>query len=207
MHHKCSHVIKLGDLNLHLEQEAYDNLFMVQGLENHVLFPTHEWGGLLGPVLSDLPETSILCQQRGLVGSIDHYAVLAQVKLNMAREDAVPRTIWLWEMADWSSMRHAIDHMDWEALLVGDAEAKACAISSKLLDLLQQHIPSRKYLTRHGDTAWFDYRCRVAAEAKHAAWMRYKRRPTHQNKASTSGGVQADGRYLQMGEESPERGL
>ena len=169
LRHQCSQVMVVGDLNFHLEQEAFDNLLAVQGLANHVTFPTHERGGMLDPVLSDLPETSIQCKQLGPVGSSDHYTVLAQVELNTAREVAVSRTIWLWERADWPSMRQALVNTDWETLLEGNAEARVSAITTKLLALQHQHVPSRVYLTRPGDPAWFGFRCRVAAEAKHAA--------------------------------------
>ena len=80
-------------------------------------------------------------------------------------------------------MRRALQNNDWEALLVGDAEAKTHAPTTKLLALQQQYVPSRTYLTRPGDPAWFGYRCRIAAEAKHAAWLRYKRHPSHHNMA------------------------
>lgn len=52
-------------------------------------FPTHEWGELLVPVITDLPEASICCQQLAPVGSSDHYAILSQVELLAAREDAM----------------------------------------------------------------------------------------------------------------------
>ena len=41
LRHKCSHVMVVGDLNFHLEQEAFNNLLTVQCLVNHVTFPTH----------------------------------------------------------------------------------------------------------------------------------------------------------------------
>ena len=181
--HQCSHVVVAGDLNCHLEQGAYDDLMEVQGLTNHVTFPTHVRGGMLDPVLSDLPDTSVCCQQLGPVGSSDHYAVLVRVELNMTREDAVPRTIWLWGRADWPSMRYALEETNWEEILVVDAEELAQAFTTKLLALQQRHVPSRVYLSRPGDPAWFGFRCKAAAEAKHAAWLRYKRHPTRHNKA------------------------
>ena len=95
--HKCRHAMIVGDLNPHLEKEAFENLLLVHGLQNHVTFPTHERGGLLDPVLTDLPDTTIACQQLGTVGSSDHHAVLTQVTLTLAREKAVPRTVWLWQ--------------------------------------------------------------------------------------------------------------
>ncbi|XP_045130533.1 uncharacterized protein LOC123515742 [Portunus trituberculatus] len=183
LRHQCSHVMVVGDLNCHLEQNAYDDLLEVQGLTNHVTFPTHVRGGMLDPVLSDLPETSVRCQQLGPVGSSDHYAVLARVELNATREDAVPRTIWLWGRADWPTMRRALEEINWGETLVGDAEEQARALTTKLLILQQQYVPSRVYLSRPDDPAWFGFRCKAAAEAKHAAWLRYKRHPTQRNKA------------------------
>ena len=79
LRHKYSHVMVVGDLNFHLEQEVFNSLLTVQSLINHVTFPTHERGGSLYPVLSDLPETSIVCQLLGPVSTSDHYAVLAQI--------------------------------------------------------------------------------------------------------------------------------
>ncbi len=69
-------------------------------------------------------------------------------------------------------------HTDWEVLLVEDAEAKAHALT-----LQQLHVPNRVYLTRSSDPAWFGYHCRAAAEAKYAAWLKYKRHPSSRNKA------------------------
>ena len=182
LRHKCSHVMIVGDLNPHMEQDAFNNLLTVQGLVNHVTFPTHERGGLLDPVLTDLTEASIRCQQLGSVGSSDHFAVLSQIEIQIAREDAIPRTIWLWKKANWLSMRQDMESTDWEALLVGDADSKARALTTRLLTLQQKHVPSRVYLSKPGDPAWFGYRCRAAAEAKHAAWVRYKRCPSLRNK-------------------------
>ncbi|MPC42443.1 hypothetical protein E2C01_036064 [Portunus trituberculatus] len=96
LRHQCSHVMVVRDFNCYLEQSVYDDLLEVQDLTNHVTFPTHVRGRMLDPVLSD----SVRCQQLGPVGSSDHYAVLARVKLNAMREDAAPRTIWLWGRAD-----------------------------------------------------------------------------------------------------------
>lgn len=132
-HHKCSHVMIVGDLNFHMEQDAYNNLLETQGLTNHITLPTHEQGGLLDLVKTDLPNTSIHCQQLGPVGSSDHFAVLSQVELLTAREAAIPRTIWLWDKANWSSMKQDMENTDWEALLVGDTDTKACVLTTRLL--------------------------------------------------------------------------
>ena len=83
----------VGDLNPHMEQDAYNNLLAVQGLTNHVTFPTHKRRGMLDPVITDLPEATIRCQQLAPVGSSDQYATLSHVELLVAREDAITRII------------------------------------------------------------------------------------------------------------------
>ena len=111
-------------------------------------FPRRGRTGPLYPVLSDLPETSIVCQPLSSVGRSEPYAILAQAELNMATKDAAQRIIWLWDRADWSFMRRALHHIDWEALLVGDAENKTRGFTTKLLALQQQYVLSRTYLNR-----------------------------------------------------------
>ncbi|XP_045122826.1 uncharacterized protein LOC123511207 [Portunus trituberculatus] len=162
---------------------AYNNLVTVSGLTNHVTFQTHERGGLLNPVLSDLPEERILCQQRDKVGSSDHHVVLTKIQLHVAREKAAPRTIWLWEQASWHDMRGALSATDWQTVLTGDAEEMAHALTSILATLQDRHVPHRTYLAKATNPQWFGFRCQIAAEAKYAAWRRYKQRPSLHNLA------------------------
>ena len=64
---------------------AFNSFMAVQRLENHLSFPTHERGGSLDPVLTHIPHSNILCQQLGMVGTLDHHAVLTGIKLDIAR--------------------------------------------------------------------------------------------------------------------------
>ena len=182
-HHGCKNVLIVGDLNFHLEQQAYNNLVTVHSLTNHVTFQTHERGGLLDPVLSDLPEERISCQQLDKVGSSDHHAVLTKILLHVAREKVAPRTVWVWEQANWRAMRRILAATDWQATLTGDAEEKARAVTSLLLTLQSRHVPHRTYLAKATNPSWFGFRCREAAEAKYGAWRRYKQRPSLHNLA------------------------
>ena len=47
------------------------------------------------------------------------------------------------------------------------------ALTSRLLALQRSHIPQRECITRPTDQSWFGCRCRVAAEVKYSAWLRY----------------------------------
>ena len=195
--HRCRHVMVMGDLNHHLEQDAYENLLTVHGLTDHITFPTHERDGTLDPVISDLQEDTLRCYQLGLVGSSDHHAVLTQVDLGVARDEATSRTVWLWDKSDWESLRRDLRHTAWETLLQGGMDNMSRAQTSRLLALQRSHIPHREYTTRPTDQSWFGYRCCVAAEAKYSARFRYKRNPAQQESALD--GMQEDGVNKQMG--------
>lgn len=59
-----------------------------------------------------LSEININCQQLGKVVISDHFAIQTHKQLNAAREQLLMKD------ADWQSMRRALDHTDWEPLLV-----------------------------------------------------------------------------------------
>ena len=179
---RCRHFMVVGNLNHHLEQGAYENLLTVQDLTDHVTFPTHERGGTLDLVISDLQEDTLRCHQLGLVGSADHHAALTQVDLGVARGEATSHTVWLWDKADWESLRRDLRHTMRKTLLQGGADSMSRVLTSRLLALQRRHVPHREYTTRPTDQPWFGYRCHVAAEAKYSAWLRYKRSPTRHNK-------------------------
>uniref|UniRef100_A0A0P4VTV9 Reverse transcriptase domain-containing protein n=1 Tax=Scylla olivacea TaxID=85551 RepID=A0A0P4VTV9_SCYOL len=102
--------------------------------------------------------------------------------MGVAHDDATTRTVWLWDRADWGSLRRDLRRTDWPSILQGGAEVQARAFTSRLLALQEQHVPHRELVARPTDQPWFGYRCRVAAEAKYSAWLRYKQSPTRRNK-------------------------
>ena len=178
----CQHVMIVGDLNYHLVQSAYDDLLSVQGLVDHVDFPTHILGGILDPVISDLDDETITCTQQGQVGTSDHFAILSSVRLAPARDEDIQRKIWLWDQADWPSIRRDIASTDWDDLLSGDTNQKSTFLTNHLIKLQEKYVPARVYISKADDQPWFGYRCRLAADNKYKAWLRFKRNPTRHNK-------------------------
>ncbi|KAK3848873.1 hypothetical protein Pcinc_044353 [Petrolisthes cinctipes] len=89
------------------------------------------------------------------VGSSDHHAILTKTEVGVAREDAISRTIWLWDRADWSSLRRDLQRTDWGAILTGSADAKARAFTERLKASQHQHVPHRQYTSRPTDQPWF----------------------------------------------------
>ena len=167
--HNCQNVIIVGDLNQHLVQRAFNDMMAVHGLTNHVNFPTHELGGSLDPVVTDLPDSDIACRPLDRVGSSDHFAVMTNVNLNAALEEGTERMTWIWRHADWETIQRKLGLTDWDEMLTGDVNEDNDIITSHILSLQYDHIPHCVYTTKPGDPPWFGYRCRLAAEAKHKA--------------------------------------
>lgn len=180
--HNCQNVMIVGDLNQHLVQRAFEELTVVQGLTNHVDFPTHVRGGSLDPVLTDLTEETVQCRQLDQVGTSDHMAVLSQVNLATAMDETSQREIWLWKHTDWPCMREKLSHINWDTVLTGDTEHDVETFASHILSIQRELVPHRIYSTRPEDQPWFGYRCRLSADAKYKAWIRYKKHPTLRNK-------------------------
>ena len=88
----------------------------------------------------------------------------------------------MWDKADWTSLRRDLGNTAWDTLLQGGADKKARTLTSRILALQTKHVPHRTYTTKPTDQPWFGYRCRVAAEVKYSAWLRYKRNPSRRNK-------------------------
>lgn len=180
--HNCQHVVIVGDLNYHLVQNAYDDLLDVQGLVDHVDFPTHIHGGTLDPVISDLNNTIISCSQLGLVGTSDHHAILSRIDLTPARDEIIKRKIWLWDQADWASMKQDLRNANWPLLLTGDTDQITQSLTRFLQELQEKYVPSREYIAKPDDQPWFGYRCRLASDHKQNIWQRLKRNPTRRNR-------------------------
>ena len=181
--HDCQNTVIVGDLNQHLVNRAFTELITVHGLNNHVDFATHERGGSLDPVLTDLPGDSVQCYRMDKVGSSDHHAVLCEIGLNPACEEGSQRTIWLWDKANWQEIRRELASTDWAAAFTGDVNENVEALTSTLLSAQAQHVPHKTYTAEPRDQPWFGYRCRQAAEEKYRAWTRLKRNPTRLHKA------------------------
>ncbi|XP_063603574.1 uncharacterized protein LOC134779374 [Penaeus indicus] len=178
----CQHLLIVGDLNHHLIQSAYEDLLTVHGLTDYVDFPTHILGRSLDPVISDLTEDFISCSSLGNIGTSDHLAVVSHLCLAPAADERRQRKIWLWNHANWPGMKAELQSQDWDVLLVGNGNDKASSIASLLTEMQEKYVPSRTYITKPGDQAWFGYRCHQASKKKYRLWQRYKANPTRHNK-------------------------
>lgn len=70
---ESQHTMIVGDLNQHLVDTAFKELTGIHGLTNHVDFATHFRESSLDPVLSNLPDDSLLCS---LLHRVDSTALI-----------------------------------------------------------------------------------------------------------------------------------
>ena len=81
----------------------------------------------------------------------DHVTFLTHVDLGVAQDEATSRTVWMWDQADWESLRRELRHTAWKTLLQGGADSMSRALTSRLLALQRRHVPHREYTTRPTD--------------------------------------------------------
>ena len=67
--HNC--LVVVDDLNQHQVARAFTELTVVQGLQNHINFPTYQRGRSLDPVLTDLVGESVQYHSLDYVGTSD----------------------------------------------------------------------------------------------------------------------------------------
>ena len=128
---------------------AWHTVLTIQVSECHA----SEWSKL-SPGAGSLWQSAVLCQKLGLVGRSDHYAILVMYGSIQRRKKQSHALFgcgrrWL------ASHETSIEPMNWEVLLVGDAENRARAPTTKLLGLQSQFVSHWSYFTKPTDVPWF----------------------------------------------------
>ncbi|XP_069980217.1 uncharacterized protein [Penaeus vannamei] len=104
------------------------------------------------------------------------------INLKATREEALTRTIWSWNKGCCQSFRSVLENTAWDSILTGDVNTQAFKLTETLKNLQERFIPHKSYKVKAGDQPWFGHTCRLAAEEKSRAWIRFKRNPSTENK-------------------------
>ena len=67
-------------------------------------------------------------------------------------------------------MRARLRQTDWTDITTGNPEQSCQNLTTKILDCMQEFIPSRNLATRPCDPKWWTLACTRAVEAKDKAW-------------------------------------
>ena len=140
-----------GDFNLHIDDptDTYD-LLSSFGLVNHITFPTHQAGHTLEPVITwNNQEIELRSIKPGYFLS-DHCFV--GVEIIVAQLDVQRRKLpyCKFKSIDKPSFRNDLKSICLDLLLIDDLNELAAQYNSRLLSLLNKHVPVKsKILTVH----------------------------------------------------------
>ena len=166
-----SNILLAGDFNVHSASwlgstkttpagEYTEELCTVHGLRQHVHCATRGSNALdlvlsdLGDIVSDRPMNPIR--------NSDHISLLISIRTDPYRERRHCRQVWRYGKADWKRLRTFLADAPWHRTL-DNSPAKACeGLTKRILDGMQQFIPSKKLITRPSDPSWWTPECTAA---------------------------------------------
>ena len=115
------------------------------------------------------------------IGNSDHISLLISIRTDPYRERRHCRQVWRYGKADWERLRAFLADAPWHRIL-DNSPAKACeGLTKRILDGMQQFIPSKKLITRPSDPSWWTPECTAAVRAKQTAWKRWRKNPDSAN--------------------------
>ena len=118
---------------------------------------------LLDLVLTDLGD---LVKARVLESIADHRSVLCEMRLQVPETQAISRTVWLYQKADWEGLKDTLENTDWSFLKEGSVNDATVAITQKVLSVAREFIPQKVIREEKGSHRWIDDKCREASRKK-----------------------------------------
>ena len=185
-----SSILLAGDFNVHNENwlgsskttragEYLEELCAAHGLHQHVETATRG-ANPLDLILSDLGD-SVRVDVTSPIGSSDHSVLLASIPTCPHRERRTSRQVWRYNKADWGRLNNFFRMTDWNHCLQGNPEDACIRVTTKILEGMDQFIPSKKLITRPSDPSWWTPECTAAVRAKQHCWKRHRTHPSMQN--------------------------
>ena len=161
VHH--SKWLKFSNGNTGIGQDLQD-FCQYYGLVQLVREPTRD------KYLLDLALTDVAnCSVDVLPYIADHKMVMSYLPLPEVLETNVPRDVWVFAKADWSSLSEALGKYNWANLEEGSAE-DALAYFLEILWLhLVKFIPRKSIVTRKSTHPWLNEKCKEAVLRKNRA--------------------------------------
>ena len=182
----------IGDFNVHhrdwLGSNITDNagrrtLQLADGLGlNQIVTEPTRGENILDLVLTHLPAGATTLAN---IGSSDHNPVLVKLKVPVFRDKPYKRKVWCYEKASFWDMRGYLSDVDWPSVFKENNSDNLCTkITDIVIDAMEIFIPNKTVTKKTGDKAWFDDKCRCAANKKRRLYrqMRINNNPESKNK-------------------------
>ena len=173
-------VLAVGDFNVHNaewlrfsngnspEGTELEHVCTARGLKQHVKKPTRG-AYLLDLVLSNFA-SGIRCKVIPGVRDDDHDAVLASISISIPASRPVRREVFDFRKADWGKLKRLLKQASWgDEIRVRSADEAAAWVTSTVLALVDECIPSKWISDKSYAHPWINTACREALRDKRAA--------------------------------------
>ena len=114
-------------------------------------------------VLTDLED---LIKVTVLPSVADHRSVLCELRVCTSTSQAITRTIWRYDKADWEGLIDTFRVKDWSFLMDGTVDQAAESFTQFVLARAREFIPQKTVQEEKGSHRWINEHCRKAAQAK-----------------------------------------
>ncbi len=172
--------LAVGDFNVHNvewlrfsngmspEGKALEDACTARGLKQHVKKPTRGHY-LLDLVLSNFA-SGVRCKIIPGVKNDDHDGVLASISVSIPAARPVRRQVFEFRKADWKKLKRLLGQTSWgDEIRSRSADDAAAWVSSKIVALVDECIPSKWISDKSYSHPWINTACRDALRDKHAA--------------------------------------
>ena len=176
----------VGDLNGHHAEwlgsprtdrhgEAAYDFCCAAGCTQLVSEPTHQFGGVLDLVMTDVPDL-VDADVRAPIGNSDHSSISLQITTSQRVPDlAFSKEVYLKNRVDWDQVRDDVAQLDWAFIRASGAATSVDLLSSELQRIVRRRVPVRRIFFRARDKPWFTAECLRARQVKQAAYRRWSR--------------------------------
>ena len=174
--HMCDHIgtILVGDFNIHHQSWLqYSNRNTSEGRLLKQIASNFGWREKVsaptrGEFLLDLCLTDLKdeCQTTILPEIADHKVVEISLKIISPTPIACRRHVWLYQQADWQSMKQTLDRESWNFLHHDSVDDSATKITQILYAQICAHVPFKIISNFKSEHPWIDADCVAAIKRK-----------------------------------------
>ena len=176
----CVATMVVGDMNVHnpewlrwsngstREGTELEGVCAANGLSQQVQGPTRG-NHLLDLVLTDFGSGIRTTITPGIHDN-DHRGTLTKVNVSVPSSEPVSRKVYDYKKANWKRLSRQLKAVDWREFFHDiDAGVAAERLTAKILETVEDCIPSKWIVDRTYAHPWLDDACREALRCKHAA--------------------------------------
>ena len=151
----------------------------VSGCTQLVKGPTHNLGGCLDLVLTDVPDL-VSVTVNAPIGSSDHSSIKFSLQLlQSAPVASITKTVFLKSRVNWNEVCSDVRDLPWHNIV--SSTDPVDTLNNAFCKIIEHRIPTKVIRLRSGDKPWFDAGCRHAHCEKQAAYRRWSRHRTREN--------------------------